>query len=253
MIQAVIIDDEYKAREVIKEMLKLLGAEIEIIGDFSNIADGKKGIAELKPQIVFLDVDMKGGTGFDLVSQYETCPFDIIFVTAHDKYALPAIKASAFDFLVKPVSFEELEATIEKYVKNKGTRVQNIDAKSLEKQIRMLSDQLKTKSRSKKIAIPDRRGLHFVNLEDILRCEAGGNYTTIFLKDKKKMLVTKTLKEYEEILDPDVFLRVHQSHIVNKNEIETYIKNEGLYLKLSDGSTVDVSRRKKKLIDQALT
>lgn len=250
MIKTVIVDDEQKAREILKEILLLIQPDIEILGEFENVESGAEGIKELNPDLVFLDIDMPDGSGFDLLSKFDEVNFDIIFATGHNEYAIQAIKASAFDFIVKPIQIEELKLSIERYHKKlEADKSQN----SKFDQIELLIERMNHKNTPvPRISVPSGSGVIFVNTDEIIRCEASGNCTYIILKNGKKLTANKSLKEYEESLAASQFLRVHQSHLINKMEVIKYIKTEGFYVIMSDNSTVDVSRRRKSLIEKEL-
>ena len=250
MIKTVLVDDEERAREILKELLILIEPEIEILGEFDSVATGTEGIKNLHPNLVFLDIDMTDGLGFDLLKQFNDVDFDVIFATGHNQYAIQAIKCSAFDFIVKPINIDELRLSIERY---KQKLVTDNYQSSKDEQVELLINAFQLKNKGvKKISIPSGNGVIFIDTDEMIRCEASGNVTYIHLKSGKKLTANKSLKEYEESLDPNQFLRVHQSHLVNKNEITKYVKTEGYYVVMSDGSNVDISRRRKSFIEQEL-
>lgn len=250
MINTVIVDDEQRAREILKEILLLIEPEINILGEFDSVKTGIEGIKKLEPNLVFLDVDLSDGKGFDILAQFDEINFDVIFATGHNKYAIQAIKSSAFDFIVKPINIEELKLSLGRYKQKLST---DKEASSKLTQIELLIQSFEQKNKGvKRISIPSGNGVIFINTQDMIRCQAGGNCTYIYLKDGKKLTANKSLKEYESSLDPSQFLRVHQSHLVNKYEIEKYVKTEGFYVVMSDGAVVDISRRRKNFIEQEL-
>ena len=239
MISTVLIDDEPKNRRVLKNMLEEFCPEVQLIGEADNARTGKKIIQEQKPQLVFLDIEMPYGNGFDLLNEMMPIDFEVIFVTAFDKYLLQALKYSAIDFLLKPVNIEELKTA----VKNAEVRVHK---NSINQQLQVLLDNFKKhESGLKKIAIPTQDGFEFVPVSDIVRCEAMGSYTRIYIRNSKKVLVSKPLKDYENLLPDDLFFRVHNSHLVNLNYIKKYNRGRGGVIELDDGSVIEVATRRK--------
>ena len=182
---------------------------------------------------------MPYGNGFDLLNALMPIDFEVIFVTAFDKYMLQALKYSALDYLLKPVNIAELKAA----VKHAETRIKK---NSINQQLTVLLENFKKHEPGlKKIAIPTADGFDFILIEDIVRCEAQGPYTRIFTKDSKKILVSKTLKEYESLLPDNIFLRIHNSHLVNLNFIKKYNRGRGGYIEMDDGTTLEVATRRK--------
>lgn len=239
MITTVIIDDEIKSRETLSGILKKYCPEVAIIGEAGNAADGYSLIESLQPQLVFLDVSMPHEDGFELLKRFKTISFAVIFTTAYEQYAIQAIRACALDFLLKPLDITEVRAAIEKATRNLAQKQDNIAIAQL------LSNLNNKKSSHNKLAVPTRDGLDFITLEDIIRLEAESNYTIIYL-DHHKLVSTRHLKEYEDILPGGQFFRAHHSHIINLSHVVAYHKGEGGYVKMSDGSTVDIAKRKKK-------
>jgi two-component system LytT family response regulator len=240
MINAIIIDDEQHCIDRLASLLKQNYQDtICLSGTFNNIEEGLSGIKRLQPQIVFLDVQIEQHTGFDLLKQLNKIDFDIIFTTAYEKYAIQAIKFSAIDYLLKPVVLEDLNIAINK-AKEK-TEKNDTSAK-----LDTLFHNLKNiQGLSKKICVPVVTGVVFIEVADIIRCESDVNYTTIYLKDKQKLVVAKTLKEFEEMLSEYNFFRVHNSHLINLAYIKSYNKGKGGFVTLSDSSSIEVSTRRK--------
>jgi two-component system LytT family response regulator len=188
---------------------------------------------------VFLDIEMPFGNAFDLLDKLTPVNFQVIFVTAFDNYALKAFRYYALDYLLKPVDIEELKTA----VKKAGERVRE---KNMSQKLDVFLQTLKpAKSNLQKIGLPTNDGLIFTNIEDIVRCEASGSYTIIYLQDKQKFVVSKSLKEYEDLLPEDIFCRVHHSHIVNLTYVKKYFKGRGGYIEMSDGSSIEVATRKR--------
>lgn len=236
-IRAIIIDDEEGARESLANILKDYFDNVEVVGKAASADNGVKLINEYHPDLVFLDIEMPKGNAFDLLEHFENIDFDIIFVTAYDQYAIKAIKFSALDYLLKPIDIDELGAAIQKFDDKTHKRTTN-------QRLQTLLQNLNAENK-KKVAIPDSEGLVFVNLDDIVRCESDGNYTHIILNNGKNILASRTLGEYEEMFSEENFSRVHRSHLINLNHIDKYIKGEGGYAVMTDGSHVEISRRKR--------
>ena len=239
MIRAIIIEDEENSRIVLNEMLQTHFKNVEIIATCTNNEEAKSAIENLSPDLVFSDVELGNETVFDMLQQLNNIDFEIIFTTGYDKYAIQAIKFSALDYLLKPFSKEDLDVAINHYQQkqNKKQSSQQFDA---------LFHNLKHfQNDQKKITLPTSNGLNVYSVKDIIRCQAEVNYTNFFLTSKNKMLVTKTLKEYEELLNDYDFIRVHNSHLINLHHVKNYSRGEGGTVTMSDGTTVDVSRRKK--------
>lgn len=245
MITAIIVDDERHSCEALQILLKQCCPEVEIKAFCFSGEDALKKINTLQPQLVFLDIEMPNMNGFQLLEQLPKIDFELIFTTSYDQYAIKAIKFSALDYLLKPVDREELQKAVQKVEKKANSNISQ--------QLEILLQKVKQPSIPvKRVALPTMQGLELVEINSIISCSANNNYTEFFLADKKKILVSRTLKETEEMLEDYAFMRVHHSHIVNLNEITRYIKGEGGYLLMTDGSTVDVSRSRKELLMQKL-
>lgn len=246
MMKAIIIDDEYSARKTLLALVERYCPNVSIIEMCEDAASGYLAINKHQPDLVFLDVDMPKESGFDLLEKYRDPKFDVVFTTGHDKYAIQAIKSSALDFLLKPVDIDELKALSLK-LENK---IHSED--SLSMQFGTLLENLKT-DKKKKIAIPDMDGVRFVKIDEIIRCEAAGNYTKVILDSKESLLASKSLREFEDLFTENNFIRIHQSHLVSLEKIIKYVKNEGSYVIMTDGEKVDVSRRKKNILDEQIS
>ncbi len=236
MIRAIIIDDEQESRNTVINILNNFCKNIQVVAQAENVKAGIEIIEKENPDVVFLDIQMPDGTGFDLLEELVEVNFQVIFVTAYDQYALKAIKFSALDYLLKPVNPQHLIDAVEKLKKPET------DFGLISKQISTL---LRNKNGFERITLPTFDGLRFIILKDIIRCEADNNYTNFYLNSGEKVLVTKTLKEYDESLSGEDFIRVHQSHLVNSKYIDRYIKGDGGTIIMTDGSQVEVSRRRK--------
>ena len=238
MINAIIIDDEKKCVSLLSKTIEKTLPEITICGVANNAEDGIRLIKQFEPELVFLDIEMPQMTGFDMLASLDEINFDVIFTTAYNQYAIKAIRFSALDYLLKPVDEEELKQAIARF-KQKLKVNKN-------EQINQLFDNLKQLNKSySKISVSTSEGVIFIAISDILYCEATGSYTQFYLKNNEKLLTSKTLKDYEEMLDGHQFFRIHHSYLINLNEIKRYIRGEGGTVIMSNGNEVLVSRRKK--------
>lgn len=234
MIKAVIIDDIPEAITVLKADLENYCVNIEVIGSAEGVVTGAKLIKELQPDLVFLDIQMKDGTGFDLLEILNEVNFKLIFTTASDEYAVKAFKFSAVDYLLKPIDPDELMDAVSR-VEGQDKPAQRID---------LLRENF---VKAKRIALNTLEKIHIVNVEEILRCESNINYTMFYFTDNSKLLVTKTLKEFDNLLSGHNFIRVHQSHLINTNFIKEFLKSDGVIV-MRDGTKVPVSTRKKQVL-----
>jgi two-component system, LytTR family, response regulator len=245
-LRAVIIDDEANARQTLQSMLQLVAPEIEVCGEAKNVELGIELIHAQKPNLVFLDVQMPGKTGFDLLRSFEKLDFGVVFTTAYQEYALKAFRFSAIDYLLKPIDPDELQEAVAKY---KDT-VNEVDKKQLEilqEHLNVPHTEVKIRKANagQRIALPSAEGVHFVNLSEIIHCESLGSYTKFHLQSGQKIVVSKVLKEYEDILDNYQFFRVHQSNIVNLEHIKRYVKGDGGQIWMINNTEIEVSRRRK--------
>ena len=241
-LKAIIIDDETHCIKTLQWQLEQFCQNVDLISTFDAPENGLTFLKDNPVDLVFLDIDMPGMNGFELLEQLDQPNFDVIFTTAHDQFALKAIKISALDYLIKPIDEEELMNSVAKAME----KVKPSTADS----ISLLLDQIQQKSLSDRIYLPTMNGLEFVDTEQIDRCESDSNYTTVFLNDGNKITVSKTLKEIEEMLKEERFFRVHNSHIVNLKKVGKYVKGDGGHLVMQSGEIVPVSRsRKQALLD----
>lgn len=238
MIRAIIIDDEHYCVEVLSTLLKKYCPEVTVLATCSSGEEGLKAIHEYQPDLVFLDVEMPRMNGFQLLESLPEINFDLVFTTSYDQYAIKAIRFSALDYLLKPIDREELQKAVNKAGKRQSG--------SINQQLQLLLQKInQPATRVNKVAMPTMEGLQMINVADIISCASDSNYTILHLKDKQKLVVSRTLKEIEEILEEHSFVRVHHSYMVNLNEVTKYIRGEGGYLVMSDGSHIDVSRSRK--------
>jgi two-component system LytT family response regulator len=240
MLKALIVDDEPYCCEALATLLEDF-PEVQVMTICINAADALTAIKKINPDLVFLDVEMPKMNGFEMLEQLPAVNFEIIFTTSYDQYALKAIRFSAIDYLLKPVDSEELQKAIQK--------VLNRSQKPIAQQLEILMQKIHQPSTPiNKIAMPTMEGLQMIPVDSIISCESDSNYTILLLKNKKKIIVSRTLKEIEELLEEHSFVRVHRCYLANLNEVEKYVKGEGGYLVMSDGTTIDVARNKKEVL-----
>jgi len=237
MIRAIIIDDEEDAREVLSIDLQKFCPEVEVIACCATPELGLEKINALGPSLVFLDVQMPTMSGFDLLDKISDINFDVIFVTAFDRYAVKAIRFSALDYLLKPVEVDDLVSAVER-VKQKQ-KSNSVHYRSLLSNIKFGKEKLT------RLAIPSDNEIVVQKLDDIVYCEADGSYTVLHLTENKKIMVSKNLKEFEKMLPETDFCRIHHSTIVNIGHVDKYIKGDGGYVMITGGGHLNVSRRKK--------
>jgi two-component system, LytTR family, response regulator len=237
MKKALIIDDENRTRELIAKMITSFGFDIEAIPVGENVQSGIKAIEEIKPDIVFLDIQMPDGTGFDVLRSVKNKNFEVVFITAHEEFAIKAIKFSALDYLLKPIDPSELRAAVERAIKA-------VDDKKEDSQFDALQNNIQP-NQKRRLVLKTQESVFVVELHEIIRCEADRNYTSFFLVGGKKILVSKTLKDYETLLSSYNFLRVQQSHLINLDYVDRYDKGNGGSVVMKDGSEVPLSPAKR--------
>jgi two-component system LytT family response regulator len=236
-MRALILDDEKKGREYLRHLLAEHCPEIETVLMCETIDQAVEGISKNNPDLVFLDIELNKSSGFDLL-RLVPVTFEVIFTTAFESYALKAIKFSALDYLLKPIDPDELKAAVKKASEKRN------DPNGKERFVNFHYNATSS-PKTKRLALPTQDGLIFINFSEIIRCEANGAYTYFHLKGQDKILVSKNIKEYEELLGDSGFFRVHNSSIVNLEEIKKYVKGDGGYVIMSDDASVDVSKRRK--------
>jgi two-component system, LytTR family, response regulator len=239
MINSILVDDEVHCLDTLDILLNDYCPEILVMAKCMSAKKAIEAIEKMKPELVFLDIEMPTMTGFELLEQYDKIPFSVIFTTSYDQYAIRAIRFSALDYLLKPIDPKDLARAV--------TKVKEQKMHPSIEQFRMLIDQIIHKDNGlTKIAVPTSEGFELIPADQIVRCEASDNYTHLFLKNKTQIVACRSLKEVEEQLHSfSSFIRVHHSYLVNLNEVTKYIRGEGGYLVMSDGSTVIVSRSRK--------
>jgi two-component system LytT family response regulator len=239
MLRSIIVDDEFKSRESLKALIEKFCDNIQVAAVCQNGDEAIAAIHEHKPDVVFLDIQLQRETGFEILEKLDKIDFEIIFTTAYSEFAVKAFKFSAIDYLLKPIDINELRAAIEK--------AQKRIVGSISERMAQLAQNLKGNSfRHARLAIPATDGLVFINVGEILYCEASGNYTNIYMDDSRKFIVSRTLKEYEDLLEEQDFFRIHNSFLINLNSIKKYIRGEGGQVVMSNDKTLDVSKMKKK-------
>ncbi len=241
MIKAVIVDDEPYSCDTLSTLLERHCPEVEVIGICNSGKAALEKIPYLQPQLLFLDIEMPHLNGFQLLEKLNEHNFKLIFTTSYDQYAIKAIRFSAIDYLLKPIDPVELKQAVQKAIL--------YTFQSLSQQLEILMHKLQYPSTPvTRVAMPTMEGLQLIPVSDIISCFSDSNYTTLNLKDNHKLVVSKTLKEIAEMLEDHSFCRVHNTAVVNLNHVTKYIKGEGGYLMMSDGSSIDVSRGKKELL-----
>ncbi len=237
-IRTVLIDDEKSSLIILEKLLARHTPEVEIVGTAQSVAEGIEVIEEKKPDLVFLDISMPDGDGFEVLEKVNYKDFDVIFVTAYDQYAIKAFEFAALHYILKPVKPQELVEAVERYKNQKNSLA------DLEEKLKLLSANLGQKPT--KLVLPTSSGMHIIDFDDIIRCESSNNYTTFFLKDGKKIVVSKSIQTYEKLLKDSHFCRIHNKHIVNLKYIKKYVRGRGGYVVLANGEQVDVSEGRKK-------
>ncbi len=240
-MKALIIEDEQKSREMLATLIKKNFPEITVVGLGKNVAEGVELIKTLQPELLFLDISMPDGTGFDVLEKVQGLKFDIIFTTATDKHALKAIKYSACDYLLKPIDIDELKVAVEKVLSKKASP----SMPSMENLQFLIQNLKRTDDNYNKITLPTGNAYEIISIKDIIRCEADGSYTNFYLVGGKKLMVSASLKHYEDLLPENDFIRIHHHHLINMNHVVRFLKVDGGYAIMTDGTQLEISRRKK--------
>jgi two-component system, LytTR family, response regulator len=237
-MKAILIDDERDALEMLEWIIKKNSPEVEIIAMCDSALDGLEKIKDLKPELVFLDIEMPQLNGFDLLERLGKYDFEVIFTTAYNQFAIKALKICALDYLLKPIDGEELKAAVKKAISRKS--------KVSSEQLEMLMNYFKPeKPKIRRVALTASDHLVFVDTNDIVYCESDSNYTTFFLAKGEKVMISKTLKDVEEILEGADFFRVHASYLINMKHVSKFTRGDGGYVVMSNNEHITVSRRKK--------
>ncbi len=246
MTKALIIDDEQVAVNVLRLMIERHLPEITSVKSLTDPAQAPGLIAAYRPNIVFLDIEMPYQNGFELLKSLPEISFDIVFTTAYDKYAIQAIKFSALDYLLKPIDADELRETFNRFLQKKSN-LQNKDSSVKN----LLTNLQEENTKDHKLALPSANGCSFFLPRDIIRCEGLGNYTQFYFTNHNKVITSKTIKEYEDVLAPHKFIRIHKSHLINAGFVADYVSQTN-HIIMQDGSQVEISRRRKKEVLQEL-
>ncbi|ERM81202.1 hypothetical protein P872_20410 [Rhodonellum psychrophilum GCM71 = DSM 17998] len=242
-MKVAIVDDEMHCIESLVLDLQSIDKNIELVYKNNKPEEALDQLANLELDLLFLDVEMPGMNGFEFLEQMGTIPYDVIFTTAHSQYAVKAFKYHAFSYLMKPIDDKELAEVIHQWEKGKVKSNDQVN------NIKSLLTQMKSEGILKsKIALPVYDGYEFLEVDDITYCQSDNNYATFYLKDGSKMLISKTLKEVEKILEKHMFLRIHQSFLINPKYLKKYQRTDGGYVIMEDGTSIRVSNQKKELI-----
>ena len=236
-MNAIIIDDEKKGREILHKLIKNYCPEVHIKALASNADEAYKLIKKHTPDIIFLDIEMPNGNGFYLLEKFDAIPFQVIFTTAYDNYAIQAIKHQAFDYLLKPIDIDELKATVANVKKIIASHPVKNHPAGFASELRL--------EHTGRIALPIKDGVVYLAVADIIRVASDGSYSVFYTTGKKKYMVSKNLKVYEDLLPGQTFFRVHKSHLINIKKVKKYLRTDGYFAEMEDGSIVEISRRKK--------
>jgi len=239
-MKIIIIDDEQKGRESLQKLLEIYCKDVEVVAVASNIEEAYQLIGFHKPHVVFLDIEMPGGNGFMLLDKFPERNFKVIMTTAFEDYAIKAVKHHAFDYLLKPIDIDELKVAVDTAKKDMGKQTASQSPNP-----GAASSALQRLTFSGRIALPVKDGIFYLPVSDIVRVESDGGYSTFYTKDGSKYLVARNLKDYEDILPEKKFFRVHKSHLINVDKVKKYIRTDGNFIEMEDGSVVEIARRKK--------
>lgn len=239
MINTLIIEDEKKSSAVLISLIAKHCPQLEVIGTADSVEEGVLQINKLNPELIFLDIQLSDGTGFDLLEKVQQINFDVVFATAYDQFAIKAIKYSAVDYLLKPIDPEELKLAVDKIAakKFKNSGLDNLKF--------LLQNFKQSESGYNRITLPTGNAYEVVLVQDIIRCEANESYTKFYLTENRKFLVTQNLKNYEDLLPKSDFIRVHHHHLINMKHVIRFLKTDNGYVVMRDGSEIEVSRRKR--------
>ena len=238
MLRTVIIDDEYHIRDTLVNMLNMNCPDVRVVGQASGVVSGIAAIKELQPELVLLDIQMKDGTGFDLLYGLPSIDFKVIFITAYDQYALQAFRFSAVDYLLKPVNPEQLTEAV--------LRAGKLTDDHFNKQMKVLEENLKSvNNKNKKIILRTTESIHLLDVSNIICCDSDSSYTTVHTVEGEKIIVSRTLKEYEEMLTECGFYRVHKSYLINLVHVKRFDRQDGGYIVLTNDLKIPVASRKR--------
>jgi two-component system LytT family response regulator len=250
-ITAILIDDDPILRSGMKGLFSMVAPEVEIVAEAEDVQSGIAAIEKWKPQLLFLDIQLNDGTGFDVLEYFTQSTTrlesQVVFITAHEQYAVKAFRFSALDYLLKPVDPDDLRSVVEKVKKSQddSTGISHVE---------LLLENIKRQTNSfKRIALTNSDGIHLFEIADIIRCESEDNYTTFYIRNNKPVLVSRTLKEFEELLRDHGFVRIHQSHLINLTFLKSYVKKNGGYVIMADQTHLPISQRNKERLQELIT
>ncbi len=245
ILKAILVDDEQNNLVNLEQLLKEYCPGVEVIATASDAAMGRNAILQHHPDLVFLDIQMPGKSGFDLLRELHQYDFEVIFVTAFDQYAIQAVRFAAVDYLLKPVSIDELQGAVSRALAKRSEKKKNLQLENL---LQLLQEQ----KEDHRIALATTKETRFIRTTDIVRCESSNNYTIFFLSNGEKLTASRPIFEYEELLKSYGLIRCHQSHLVNRKYVKSWVKEDGGYLLLDNGHQVPVSKNKKDVVAWAL-
>lgn len=242
---AFIVEDETRSRELLQNLVEEFCPELQLLGSAATVEEAIKSIHQLQPQLLLLDIELHPGTGFDILQRTDSTTFQVIFTTAYDHYAIRAIKFSALDYLLKPIDVQELQLSVQR-------AIQQFSNKSPKDTLQLLLRNLVKQQHDHTISLSTAEGMEFVPIATVLRLEASGAYTIFYLKNKRTIMVSRNLKEYETLLSDHGFFRIHNSHIVNLKEVRKFLKTDGGYAVMNDDTLIAISPKKKEQFLQLL-
>ncbi len=244
LIRSVIVDDEPNSQMIIKKLLEKYIPEVQVIGTADSVESAVKVISEKKPDLVFLDISMPDGDGFEVLEKIKDKDFKVVFITAYDNYAIRAFEVSALHYLLKPVKVEDLQDAVNRYKEE----LKSSERADLNTQLEILKGVLNRERDLKRLILSTSSGMHVIDIDDIIRCESSNNYTTFYFTNGKRIIVSKSIQMYEKMLEPYHFCRIHNKHIVNLKYIKKFVKGRGGYVELTNGEQIDVSESRKKIL-----
>ncbi|MDT8432943.1 MAG: LytTR family DNA-binding domain-containing protein [Bacteroidales bacterium] len=245
MIKAIIIEDEVELRELSRRLLQSNFNDIEVVGEADSVDGGVELIYKEKPQLVLMDIEIKGGTGFNILQRVKPYTFKLVIVTAFNQFAIKAIKYSAIDYILKPINEFEFVNAIE-------NALSLIAPGQYEQQMAHFMDVYEKKAKAKKIVLRTSETIHIVNISDIVFCQSDNSYTTFSLADGEKIMVSRPMKEFADILEECDFFRPHQSFLINLHAIRRIDKSDGGFVIMKNGSEIPISARRKQMINDIL-